>query len=87
MTPHETISFKIAELDASIKSAHPSMPGLLQIILRDLHADPEVVTILSSEQVSQIVAGLMKQTATQITTSMLSGGRGKALKKIGVDDI
>lgn len=87
MTPHETISLKIAELDAALKAAHPAMPTLLQIILRDLQADPEVVTLITPEERSQIVAGLIKQTDTQITASMMSGGKGKSLKKISVDDI
>jgi hypothetical protein len=87
MTPHETISLKIAELEAALLSSHPSMPSLLQLILRNLQADPEVVTLLSSEERSQIVAGLMKQTDTQITTSILGGGKGKTLKKLSVDDI
>ena len=87
MTPHETIQLKIAELEAALLGAHPSMPSLLQIIIRDLQADPEVVTLLTSEDRSRIVAGLVKQTGAQITESMMSGGKGKSLKKIGVDDV
>lgn len=87
MTPHETISLKITELTSALTTAHPSMPSLLQVILRDLQNDPEVVTLLQREQVAQIVAGLMKQTATEITVSMTAGNKGKTLKKVGVDDI
>ena len=87
MTPHETISLKIADLTQSLLTAHPSMPSLLQDILRNLQADPEVVTLLTAEDKSRIVAGLMKQTSTKITASMISGGKGKTLKKVGVDDV
>jgi hypothetical protein len=87
MTPHETISLKIAELSASITSSLPSMPTLLRTIHANLKQDPELVTILSPEQVGIIVSGLMRQTQTTIATSVLSGGKGKALKKISLDDI
>ena len=87
MTPHEIISLKIAELSASILSAHPSMPTLLRDIHQNLKLDPDLVTILTPEEVSQIVKGLSLQTQTTITTSILSGSKGKSLKKLSVDDI
>jgi len=87
MTPHETISLKIAELSASMISSLPSMPTLLRTIRANIKQDPELVTILSPEQVGIIVSGLMKQTQTTIATSVLSGGKGKSMKKISLDDI
>jgi DNA polymerase III psi subunit len=87
MTPHEIISLKIAELSEAILANHPQMPTLLRDIHRNLSIDPENVTLLTPQQVSVIVSGLSKQTQTIITTSILSGSKGKSLKKISVDDI
>ena len=87
MTPHEIISIKIAELAAAVQATLPNMPTLLREIHSNLKTDPEIVTLLSPEQVSIIVSGLSKQTQTTITTSILSGSKGKSLKKISVDDI
>ena len=87
MSPHEIISLKIQELYDSVQSTLPGMPTLLRDIHANLKQDPELVTLLSPEQVSIIVSGLSKQTATTITTAVLTGGKGKSLKKISVDDI
>jgi hypothetical protein len=87
MTPHEIISIKIAELGEAVQKTLPNMPALLRDIHSNLKLDPELVTLLSSEQVAVIVSGLSKQTQTTITTSILSGSKGKSLKKISVDDI
>jgi hypothetical protein len=86
-TQHEAISIKIQELYASVQSTLPNMPTLLRDIHANLRQDPELVTLLTAEQVSIIVSGLSKQTQTTITTSILSGSKGKSLKKISVDDI
>lgn len=87
MTPHEAISIKIGELYDAVQKTLPNMPTLLRDIHSNLKQDPELVTLLSPEEVSIIVSGLSKQTQTTITTSILSGSKGKALKKISVDDI
>ena len=87
MTPHEIISLKISELDQALKESSPTMPTLLRDIHKSLSLDPENVTLLSPQEVAIIVNGLSKQTQTIITTSILSGSKGKSLKKISVDDI
>jgi hypothetical protein len=87
MTPHEAISIKIAELYDAVQQTLPNMPHLLRDIHANLRSDPEIVTLLTADEVSIIVSGLSKQTQTTITTSILSGSKGKALKKISVDDI
>lgn len=84
---HTEISIKIAELENLLKSAHPQMPTLLRDIHRNLQQDPEIVTLLSPEQVAIVVKGLSIQTNTTITTSIVSGAKGKSLKKISLDDI
>lgn len=87
MTPHEIISLKIAELYDAVQQTLPSMPTLLRTIHANLKTDPELVTLLTTDEVAIIVSGLSKQTQTTITTQVLSGGKGKSLKKISVDDI
>ena len=87
MSPHEIISLKISELYESVQQSLPGMPTLLRDIHANLKQDPELVTLLTPEEVSVIVSGLSKQTATTITTQVLTGGKGKSLKKISVDDI
>ena len=86
-TPHELLSLKIAELNESIISVHPSMPTLLREIHGNLKQDPELTALLSPAEVAIIIAGLSKQTQTTITTSILSGTKGKSLKQISIDDI
>jgi nucleoside-triphosphatase THEP1 len=87
MTPHEIISLKIAELYDAVQQTLPSMPTLLRTIHANLKTDPELVTLLTTDEVAIIVSGLSKQTQTTITTQVLSGGKGKSMKKISVDDI
>jgi hypothetical protein len=87
MTPHEIISHKISELQLAVQSSLPNMPTLLREIHGNLKQDTEIVTLLTPQEVSIIVSGLSKQTQTTITTSILSGSKGKSLKKISVDDI
>lgn len=87
VTQHEAISLKIAELEAALLTAHPTMPTLLRDIHSNLKQDPEIVTLLSQKDVSIIVKGLSAQTQTSIVTSILSKSKGKAASKISVDDI
>ena len=87
MTPAEILTTKLDELHAAILSSHPSMPTLLQQIHRNLQQDPEQVTLLTTEQVAIIIQGLSKQTQTEIVTAIISGGKGKALSKVSLDDI
>lgn len=82
----EQIKMNIAELDNLIKTAHPRMPLLLKDIHKVLMADPDTVTVMTEDEVSIIVAGLKKQTATEIATT-LTKGKKAALKNTSVDDL
>lgn len=86
-TPHTAISIKILELQDALLGAHPTMPTLLRDIHANLKRDPDVVTLLSQEEVAIIVSGLSKQTQTTITTSIIKGTKGKSAKNLSVDDI
>ena len=87
MTPHEIIQLKINELQTAVQSTLPNMPALLREIHGNLRNDPEIVTLLTQPEVAIIVSGLSKQTNTTITTQILSGTKGKSLKKVSIDDI
>jgi len=77
---------KVGQLQTALLTAHPMMPTLLRTIHMQLKADPEIVTLLSDDEIHIIVEGLKKQTNTELAMSMLSG-KGKSLKKLTVDDL
>lgn len=87
MTPHESIALKIAELAVAVKATLPNMPTLLRDIHTILKNDSDLVSILSPAEIGMIVSGLSVQTQTTIINSVTSGGKGKSLKKVSVDDI
>lgn len=78
---------QIASLQEALLSAHPTMPILLREIHKTLKADPEVVTLLSEEEIGVVVNGLSKQTQTTIATSLATGKKGKSIKSIGISDL
>jgi hypothetical protein len=59
----------ISELQEKLLSAHPEMPVLLRKIHTKLKADPALVTLLTEEEISQIVNGLKHVTNIQLTSS------------------
>lgn len=85
----EQISQRISELQIKMQEKAPGYQGLLQIIHRNLSVDPEVVTLLSPEQIGVIFAGLSAMKGIVIATvagkNKTSGG--KSLKDIGLGDL
>ncbi len=61
------IQSTIQELEAALLSAHPEMPVLLRKIHSKLKEDPELVTLLSEEEIAQVINGLKVQTNVQLT--------------------
>lgn len=82
----ESIQMKIAELQDALLQSHPRMPILLRDIHKILKDDPANVTILSEEDISIIVSGLKRQTATEISASTLKKS-SKSLSKTTADDL
>lgn len=82
----QELQFKIASLQEAILSSHPTLPILLRDIHKILKEDPAVVTVLSEEDISTVVTGLKKQTATEITQATLKKTT-KSLSKTTVDDL
>ena len=58
----DAVRESIIKLEDAIKTAHPTMPVLLREIHSILKKDPEVVTLLSEEEIAVLVNGLEKQT-------------------------
>lgn len=78
---------KLAKLEEALLAGTPNMPVLLRDIHRTLKSDPDVVTILSEEECSILVRGLLKQTATAIATAVVKKAPKKAMSKMTVSDL
>lgn len=63
------IQSTIQELQEALLSAHPEMPSLLRKIHTKLKADPELVTLLSEEEIAQVINGLKVQTNVSLVSS------------------
>lgn len=71
MTPEQSYELKekVATLQSQLLTAHPQMPILLRTIHTQLAQDPELVTVLTEEEIGIIVRGLGIQMKTEITTT------------------
>lgn len=87
MNQAEQVREKLANLEQALLDGTPNMPTLLRDIHRHLKKDPDIVTILSNEECSILVRGLVKQTNTEITTAVIKKAPTKAMKNITVDDL
>lgn len=72
---------KVAELEAALLAILPTMPIILKDIHTHLRADPELVTVLSDEEVGHILRGLKIQTNTQIAAKVLKSSSGSTANK------
>ncbi len=83
-TPQDPIFFelssKVQQLTDLLLSKHPMMPTLLREIHTTLRTYPEQVTLLSEEQISQIVQGLKVQTGVEFAASVKAPSATKNLK-------
>ena len=82
-----TIREKLATLETALQDAVPGIATLLRDIHTSLKKDPDVVTLLSEEECGILVAGLKKQTSTEISTAALKTGAKKSLKNLTVADL
>ena len=84
MTPAEQLQENILALQSKLLAVAPDMPVLLRSIHNQIKADPELVTLLSEEEIGIIVTGLKKQTATEIATT---AAKKKSAKSITLTDL
>lgn len=88
MTPHEQIQQSISELQNALIGQNPRMPLILREIHSKLKNEPHVVTLLTEDEIHNIVLGLEKQTTSHIVSSMAKPKSPKAaLKNVTTDDL
>ena len=89
LTTAQQLQEKVASLKIALLEKHPQMPVLLREIHTTLKKYPEQVTVISEEEVSVIVNGLMKQTGTEFAVSAQKGAGNKSavskIKQLGAD--
>ena len=81
----EQTRHKLLSLEQALEKQLPNIKNQLKEIHTLLKEQEDIVTLLTPEEVSIIVAGLKQITDTQITSSTTA--RKKALKATTVDDI
>lgn len=71
MTPEQTYELKekVASLESMLLKQNPEMPLLLRKIHTQLAQDPELVTLLSEEDIGIIVRSLSVQMKVEISTT------------------
>lgn len=62
MTGAGQLKDKILALQHSLSNSLPNYEGLLHVIHRNLSADPDIVHLLSDDEIGVICAGLSKKT-------------------------
>lgn len=87
MTPAEQLKEKLVRLESQLLEAHPQLPILLREIHTTLKSDPEIVTILTEEEIGIIVSGLKRQTNTEIAVKAAKKTSTAKLKNVGLMDL
>lgn len=83
----DDIKEKLAQMQTALTDSHPLIPSLLRTIHQQLKADPEIVTLLSEEEINIVVRGLEHQAKVHLVQSITSTGtRKKSLKNLDLDD-
>ena len=75
------LSMQFASLQEALLTSNPSMPNLLREIHTQLKKDPDVVTLLSEEEISQVVRGLSHLTAVKFAESVTSTSKKASITK------
>ena len=76
--PIAKIQMQIAELKQSLETKNPGMSTMLRTIHAELRKDQTLVTLLTEDEISVVVSGLMKQTNVAIVVKATkSKGRSK----------
>lgn len=83
------IKTKLDELEQVLLSNHPTLPTLLRDIHKTLKAQPDIVTLMSEEEIALVVQGLTKQTNSKLVESTLkpSASKKASLKKVTSDEL
>ncbi len=89
MNQAEQVKVSILEIEDALLSSNPMLPQLLRKIHTNLRNDPEVVTLLSDEDIGILVRGQMKQMNTAIAEKLVKAKAtgAKALKNLDISDL
>lgn len=90
LTNADQVRQQIYTLQEQLQQQLPAYEGMLQVIHRALHADPEVSLLLSEEEIGIFVAGLAKKKGIVIATAASTKGKtvdGRKLKDVTLEDI
>lgn len=88
MNSAEIIKEKLYQLESKLKENVPNIKELLRDIHTSLKKDPDVVTILSEEEVSMLVKGLVKQTQSTVIDKVLKTKKSKKeLQQTTLEDL
>lgn len=86
MNSAEQIREKLFLLEQQLNEKLPGITTALRDIHTKLKKDPEVVTLLSEEDIGILIRGLKKQVATELVTTSLKKAP-KQVKKVSLDDL
>lgn len=83
------IKTKLDELEQLLLTNHPTMATALRDLHKVLKAQPDIVTLMSEEEIAIVVKGLTQQTNSKLVESTLkpSATKKKALSKVTSDDL
>lgn len=84
MTPDQTteLQIRVAELQAALLAADPMIPVLLKTIHTQLRKDPEIVTLMTDEEIGIVVNALKVQTKTEIVTTSIKASATSVSKQL-----
>ena len=84
----DSIREKLLELEARLISSTPNIKDLLRDIHSTLKKDPDVVTILTEEECSILVKGLVQQTNSSVISKVVATKKSKKdLQQLTLDDL
>lgn len=86
LSNQELFKERLSFLKETLTTAtHPALPKVLADIRAAIEADPECVTIMTPEEIHDVVTGLATQKQIVITSTKAASG-SKSLKKIAQED-
>jgi hypothetical protein len=85
MEPGFELKEKVSALSEAILSKHPTMKSLLREIHTTVSKYPEQITLLSEDEISKIVQGLMVTTGIEFAEKAIKApaSKTKAIKSMG----
>lgn len=86
MTEHEQVQEKIGQLRANLLADTPQLPIILQQIKVYLSKNEEVVTLLTEEEIGDIIRAAQAVSREKIVDSLMKKG-GKKLKDTELEDL